>query len=467
MLLPSPIQRLTTPLGFGSRSLLFVGDGNCLLLGDEGGFVSLFSLKARRALSVVSPSHKSCLPLPSLANPSSAAASASSTGSGTSSLLHIEPVANSSSSSSSRVLLQQRDSLISVFDLQAEKFTGSFRTGAFSFCKCAAPRRCSSSVGSSSSSSFSLECLAAPVGELESAGLFDLRALGPCKDTKGIVLPAVEFRLKRNSATEALFRCLLQEQQQQQLQQQHQQQLQLPSDLSSCGTLQCVGFVSSSPLLLTAYELPVVALWDMRSSRVPLSLMLLPPSDSPPAHLTVAGSRVWVACIEGPLSLQRVARSRRRKTDASAAVAMATVAGRRKEREKEAGESNANSICSDGSVSLVPLAQVRSFGTTSSSKGNASLDAFEGRHPHVASLAVRADGLVGACGMSYGAVELFEGKGLRTLGALKAHNSPVAAVTWCVSTGYLGSADKEGVVYLWSVYTDTYQSPSCSESSSL
>ncbi|CDJ35492.1 glycosyltransferase family 28 C-terminal domain-containing protein, putative [Eimeria mitis] len=431
----------------GDRQLLlFVGGGDCLLLGDEGGFVSVFSLRARKAVSLLSPSSRSCLPFDPLTNPVGAAASAFSSssssssngsGSGTSSLLHIEPLASSSSSSSSssRVLLQQRDSQISVFDLHAQTFAESFKTGAFSFCRCAAPQRSNSSSSSSSSSScssssFGYECVAAPVGELESAGLFDLRALRQRGAPQGCVSPCVEFRMKRDSATESVFTSLLQQHQQQRQQQQQQQQeeqqqqqqlLSLPADISSCGTLQCVGFVSSLPLLLTAYELPVAALWDIRSSRCPLSLLLLPPADSPPAHLAVAGSRAWIACIEGPLCLQRIARSsRKRDTHAAAAAAAeapataATKAAHAATGDNETGSSNgncssssrnnsssSNSSSSSGSAYIVPVAHVRKFEDKSSSSSSSSsrsiaaaLDCLEGTQPHITSVAVRGDGLL-------------------------------------------------------------------------
>lgn len=467
-----PHLRLSSPLGNVARCLLFSDGGRLLLLGDGNGKACLFDLKARRPLSLLSPSDGGCVSASSTGLPFGthmlSFAGCKGNESSSSPLLHMEHLLDPNGGTS-RVVLQQKDSRLSLFDLKSEKFVGSLTTGAFSFCKCTCPHQApittpeprdrdssNSSISNSSSSSsdssiphclLGKECVAAPVSDLDAAGIFDMRGTSSVFRPQKVTAPALKLQLPV-AEVQRVFR----------------------KKSSDAGSLQGLAFPSSSSAfhLLAAYELPSVALWDLRYNKTPLSFLALPEALSPPTELAAAGHRAWVGCVEGDLQIVRISKKKQEI---------------HKQMEQEnhdtgitnpSSNNNSNSShesSSRGSASLHLVASVRLFGGGDGGKKvcvipSSCRDAFvsfqelERDKLHITSLALRNDGLVGACGCSTGLVHLCEGKGLRYLGALAGHQTPVSSLAWCPTNGLLASGDKEGVVYLWDVYRDSYNNRS-------
>lgn len=458
-------MRLTNPLGNAARSMQFVGEGDSLLLGDDGGLCCLFDLKSRRSAFAVSPSSLTCLKADAVAPPM-AAANFSSTSN--SPVLHIEPLYCTRSSCCSRVLIQQKDSRISVFDLESQRFTLSFKTGSFSFCECASPQPKSSKSSDARSSSgincVGEECVAAPVAEIDTIGLFDARASTSWhreKNHMSVVSPALKLKLPPNSAS----RFASQE-----------QKLQEPGN---CGSVQGLGFAASECLLLAAYELPLLALWDVRNNGQPLALLPLATTSSPPAYVATVRNRVWTGCIEGDIFIHRVASQKGTDSQSLATAAptdeiTAAFLSMSSERRDDAttmacGSRRDDEDCFGILPCLTGVAHVNAIESVQRNRvpSYSHFDLFnnvnylESMGPsstHLTCVSVRGDGLLGACGTTDGAVLLLEGKHLKPLGSLGAHHSGVSAAAWCSHSGGLATGDKQGVVYLWSVYADSYTS---------
>ncbi|KAL8443401.1 hypothetical protein Emag_005915 [Eimeria magna] len=486
---PAPTLRLSSPLGSGARSLLFAAEGRLLLIGDSRGKACLFNLDARRPLALLSPADAACvsaspvgLPFGAGSLPFSPGSSSSSNSSNSSPVLQLQQLWGGSSSSNSRVVLQQKDSLLSVFDLSNEKFVGSLMTGAVSFCKCACPTNSSSSSSSSSSGGvLGSECVAAPTAELEVAGIFDLRAPFKARGIARAAPPSLSLRLSREGDR---------------------------NFADKLGTVQALGFpvaaaaaAAGIPLLAAAYEMPFLALWDLRKPREPLTLERLQEALSPPCELAAPGHRIWVGCIEGDLHLSRISKkqnsnnsnssrsssssSSNSSSNSSSSSSSSSIASRTSDcnvsecsnNSKNSSSSSSSSI--DGAefaVGLSPLACVNIFksdvepqgislegdgGTrallpVSSSEAFVDFEALRGDNLHLTSMAVRADSLVGACGGSDGLVRLREGKRLRLVGRLEGHFTSVSSAAWCNHTGRLATGDKEGVILLWDVYRDSF-----------
>ncbi|OEH74657.1 glycosyltransferase family 28 c-terminal domain-containing protein [Cyclospora cayetanensis] len=473
-------------LGSATRCLLFAADGRVLLAGDGGGCACMFDLASRRPLSLLLPSEGACIAAAPIGLPFGSERSPFlklKASKGVSSVLHIEPLLGSSGESDGKVLLQQKDSRISLFDMAAQKFAGAFRTGAFSFCKCSALLGKSSaaesaediassvehdaSEGSSNSSSalhalLGGQCVAAPTSVLESAGLFDLRAAQNASGERRVTPPSLELRLPSAEIRQAFPER---------------------EDATSAGSLQGLAFSTSScPLLLAAYELPSLAMWDLRQPKTPLAFAPLPQAASPPSELEVVrGSRAWIACVEGELQLLRIATKKLRATQAGELPPVSTAQATQSRTSNPTCSSlSAAEDCGgsarSGAVTgnktegrktcLVPVASACIFAQKSNRgrlfEAQSCQEAFidfmqlETGELHMTSLAVRSDGLVGACGCSDGKVQLYEGKALRPLGELTGHHTAVSATAWCPTNGVLASGDGEGVVHLWGVYRDSY-----------
>lgn len=459
-------MRLTNPFGNAARSMQFVGEGDSLLLGDDGGLCCLFDLKSRRSAFAVSPSSLTCLKADAVGPPMAAA---NFSGSSNSPVLHIEPLYCTRSSCCSRVLIQQKDSQISVFDLESQRFTLSFKTGSFSFCECACPQpktsKSSNAWSSSGSNCVGEECVAAPVAEIDTIGLFDIRASASWhrgKNHMSVVSPALKLKLPPNSAS----RFASQE-----------QKLQEPGN---CGSVQGLGFPASECLLLAAYELPLLALWDVRNNGQPLALLPLGATSSPPAYVATVRNRVWTGCIEGDIFIHRVASQKGKDTPAAAAPtdgSTATFLLMSNERREgtttvACGSRRDDEDCFGILPCLTGVAHVNAIETVRRSHvptsshfdlfSNVSyLESMGPNSTHLTCISVRRDGLLGSCGTNDGAVLLLEGKHLKPLGSLQAHHCGVSAAAWCSHSGRLATGDKQGVVYLWSVYADTYTRQAC------
>ncbi|KAL8271903.1 hypothetical protein Esti_004188 [Eimeria stiedai] len=446
-------EEVGSPLGSGVRSLLFAGEGRLLLSGDNRGKACLFDLGTRRPLALLSPAEAACVAASPIGLPFGAGSlpfSHSSTSS-SSPVLQLQELWGSRSSS--RVVLQQKDSRLSVFDLPSEKFAGCLMTGAVSFCKCACP------TNSSSSSVLGSDCVAAPTAELEVAGVFDLRMPSKARRLAWAASPALSLRLSPKGDT---------------------------SNADKLGSVQALAFpvasaaaAAGSPLLAAAYELPSLALWDLRRPHKPLLLSKLQGAQSPPCELAAPGHRLWVGCIEGEVHLSRISK-KHHSTSSSGSSNTSSSSSEAKDSDGTDFSSSNNSSSGDGdgfAAALLPVTRVdvfkrnSEFGDISSEAGGGGaqallpvscseafvdFEALGGDRLHLTTMAVRADSLLGACGGSDGIVRLHEGKRLRPLGKLEGHMTAVSSAAWCKDTGLLASGDKEGVVLLWDVHRDSF-----------
>ncbi|PHJ15028.1 glycosyltransferase family 28 c-terminal domain-containing [Cystoisospora suis] len=276
----------------------------------------------------------------------------------------------------------------------------------------------------SSSTSDRLPLLACPVADSEAIGIYDLRV--PC-------------HCARLSQPSVLLKC--------------------SSSLSSFnygavaggswdgggwGMVQCLAGVSKlgpTPHVAAAYELPCVALWDIRQPRCPLSQIPLPPS-SPPSCLAVFRNRLWVGCFDGDLTVLDIRR--------------------------------------DGTFRLPPRDHIHLSGEkefpgrsccSSAPSGLSSLPHPEGDVSHaqlLLSAAFRPDGALVAVGASDGAFRLFETKTGRCLGSLSPRDAfrtgseaAGCCLAWCESTGVLATGCGGGRIVLWGPYLETYGGRRC------
>ncbi|KFH06236.1 hypothetical protein TGVAND_268350 [Toxoplasma gondii VAND] len=398
------------------------------------------------------------------------------------------------SSGVDKLLSQQRSSAVTLWDLETLQEIQSFRTGSFSFCRlavlgqphCRAEEtekkdeesdedlkrggvggsnkgRTDTSVESAStcletsalsaafaslpssscspafsapwsspsaSQTSSLPLLACPVADAEAIGVFDLRV----SQTGAVGKPVLLLRSPFASSSVP----------------------KVPTPPS--GMVQGIAHVPrfSSPHIIAAYELPCVALWDLRQSRSPLSAEPLSSSlssslsspsasslsslsaSSPPSALTVHRNQCWVGCFDGQVFVWK--------------------------------------LRNNGALSLrktlhlfADKAPEGSTGPSLASHSSPCLPHPEGdlaRSRLLVSAAFRPDGALVAVGASDGGVRLFETKSGRFLGSLEASGhagqgdmgGAASVLAWCPRTGVLASGGGVGGrVALWGLYAETFR----------
>lgn len=376
------------------------------------------------------------------------------------------------------LLSQHRSSVVTAWDLETSQPTCGLRTGAYSFCKLAVldgslaaldgdaqgqnpktsrttdelgqrttesaawggdasrkeiPEKTTplpSSAEASSRSSPSgnpcsppctpdgLPLLACPLADSEAFGIYDLRVR--CHASR-ISQPAISLKCHFSSSSPFGYSGAPRG----------------SSEEGGWGMVQGLAGVSKlgpTPHVAAAYELPCVALWDIRQPRCPLSEVPLPPS-SPPSSLAVFRNRLWVGCFDGDLTVLDIRR--------------------------------------DGTFKLPPRDYIQLFGEKTPSDPSCSSSARTPCLPHpegdlsqtrlLLSTAFRPDGAIVAVGASDGGFRLFETKTGRCLGTLSPQDAVSAGseaaggcMAWCGSTGVLATGGGRGRIALWSPYIETY-----------
>ncbi|KEP66615.1 UNVERIFIED_CONTAM: hypothetical protein HHA_268350 [Hammondia hammondi] len=397
---------------------------------------------------------------------------------------------DSDSSGVDKLLSQQRSSAVTLWDLETMQEIQSFRTGSFSFCRLAVlgqahcgaeetekkdeesdedlrgggvggsnEERTDASVESAStcletsalsaafashpssscspafpapwsspsaSQTSSLPLLACPVADAEAIGVFDLRV----SQTSAVGKPVLLLRSPFAASSVP----------------------KVPTPPS--GMVQGIAHVPkfSSPHIVAAYELPCVALWDLRQSRSPLSAEPLSSSrssslpsslsslsaSSPPSALTVHRNQCWVGCFDGQVFVWKL----RNNGALSLRKTLHLFA------EKAPPGSREPSLASHSS-SCLPHPE-----------GDLA------RSRLLVSAAFRPDGALVAVGASDGGVRLFETKSGSCLGCLEASGhagqsdmgGAASVLAWCPRTGVLASGGGVGGrVALWGLYAETFR----------
>ncbi|PFH34457.1 hypothetical protein BESB_064880 [Besnoitia besnoiti] len=386
-----------------------------------------------------------------------------------------------------RLLCQHRSSLVALWDMETLQKVQSFRTGSFSFCRLAVlndprsgsqeepkmaaetldrdrevgrhksekgpegpagpPSRSAASmpvVSSALSSAFAsslspavpaptsplasaspcLPLLACPTAEAEAIGIFDLRTRREAGD---VAHPVVALRSPFGSSAAATS-----------------------FSAPPCGMVQCIAQakkLSASLSLVAAYEMPFVALWDLRQPRAPVSSVpLSAPSSSPPSALTIHRNQCWVGCFAGQISVLKIQKSGSLTAYKSFDL-FADWGGRA------------------ASPFFLPSADAKE--TVPPPCRLPHPDGDLSRSRLLLSAAFRPDGALVAVGASDGGVRLFETKNTRCLGALEAAAGPAShgdtagtasVLTWCPRTGVLASGGGAGGrIALWGLYAETFR----------